>query len=177
MTNRLLLHRRALALWHTPGMDDDAKDGAAVRIPPPLVYLGAVVAGVLMHAFVAPLPIGLPLAPRIVVAAAAALVSLAFMGFAIQLFRRTGQDPKPWATTPEIISTGVYRVTRNPMYVGMALLQIAIGVGLANGWIVIAVPVVLVVVYLTAIRHEEAYLERKFGHAYSDYKESVRRWL
>ena len=158
-------------------MDDHAKDGAAVRIPPPLVYLGAVIAGVLMHAFVAPLPVGLPIVSRIVVATAAAVSSLVFMGLAIKLFRRTGQDPKPWATTPEIISTGVYRVTRNPMYVGMALLQIAIGVGLANWWVVIAVPVVLVVVYLAAIRHEEAYLERKFGRAYSDYKESVRRWL
>ncbi len=158
-------------------MDDSAKDGAAVRIPPPLVYLGAVIAGVLMHAFVAPLPVGLPIVSRIVVATTAAVSSLVFMGLAIKLFRRTGQDPKPWATTPEIISTGVYRVTRNPMYVGMALLQIAIGVGLANWWVIIAVPVVLVLVYLTAIRHEEAYLERKFGRAYSDYKESVRRWL
>ncbi len=164
-------------MWHTPGMDDDAKDGATVRIPPPLVYLGAVVVGVLVHEFVAPLPIGLPLVLRIVVGAAAAVSSLVIMGFAIRLFRRTGQDPKPWATTPEIISTGIYRITRNPMYVGMALLQIAIGVGLANWWIIIAVPVALVVVYLTAIRQEEAYLERKFGHAYTDYKESVRRWL
>jgi protein-S-isoprenylcysteine O-methyltransferase Ste14 len=158
-------------------MNDNGKDGAAVRIPPPLVYLGAVIAGVLLQAFVAPLPIELSIVSRIVVAAAAAVSSLAFMGFAINLFRRTGQDPKPWVTTPEIISTGVYRVTRNPMYVGMALLQIAIGVGLANWWVIIAVPVALVLVYLTAIRHEEAYLERKFGRAYSDYKASVRRWL
>jgi protein-S-isoprenylcysteine O-methyltransferase Ste14 len=99
------------------------------------------------------------------------------MGFAINLFRCTGQDPKPWATTPEIISSGVYRTTRNPMYVGMALLQIAIGVGLANWWIIIQVPIVLVIIYFTAIRHEEVYLERKFGRAYTNYKESVRRWL
>ena len=158
-------------------MADDVKDGAAVRIPPPLVYLGAVIAGVLVHAIVAPLPIGLPLVLRIVAATVTAVSSLVIMGFAITLFRRTGQDPKPWAMTPEIISSGIYRITRNPMYVGMALLQIAIGIGLANWWVIIAVPVVLVVVYLTAVRHEEAYLERKFGRAYSDYKGSVRRWL
>ncbi len=164
-------------MWHTPGMVDDAKDGAAVRIPPPLVYLGAVIVGVLVHGFVTPLPIGLPIVLRISVAASAGVLSLVFMGFAINLFRRTGQDPKPWAMTPEIISTGIYRVTRNPMYVGMALLQIAIGVGLGNWWIIILIPVVLVLVYLTAIRHEEAYLERKFGRVYIDYKHSVRRWL
>jgi protein-S-isoprenylcysteine O-methyltransferase Ste14 len=141
-------------------MDDNAKDGAAVRIPPPLVYLGAVMFGL-----------------RITVGAAAAVLSLVLVVLANNLFRRTDQDPKPWVTTPEIISTGVYRITRNPMYVGMGLLQIAIGVGLANWWIIILVPVVLAIVYLTAIRHEEAYLERKFGAAYTDYKELVRRWL
>ncbi len=52
-----------------------------------------------------------------------------------------------------------------------------IGVGLANLWIVVLVPAVLSIVYLTAIRHEEAYLESKFGQSYTDYKASVRRWL
>lgn len=164
-------------MWHTPGMEDNAKDGAAVRIPPPLVYLGAVIVGVIAHAFAAPLPIALPLGLTIIVGAAIAVSGLVMMGFAINLFRHTGQDPKPWVTTPEIISTGIYRVTRNPMYVGMALLQIAIGVGLANWWIIILVPIVLVIVYLTAIRQEEAYLERKFGAVYTDYRQAVRRWL
>ena len=158
-------------------MGDDAKDGATVRIPPPVVYLGAVIAAVLVHAFVAPLPFGLPIVLRTIVGGSAAVLSLVFMGFAIDSFRRTGQDPKPWAMTPEIISTGIYRVTRNPMYVGMALLQIAIGIGLANWWVIVAVPMVLVIVYSTAIRHEEAYLKRKFGRVYIDYKHSVRRWL
>ena len=48
----------------------------------------------------------------------------ALMMGAFGLFRRTGQDPKPWESTPEIISTGIYRFTRNPMYVGLALIQI-----------------------------------------------------
>jgi len=58
-----------------------------------------------------------------------------------------------------------------------ALMQIGIGIGLGNGWIVALVPPVLLVVYFTAIRHEEAYLERKFGETYAKYKASVRRWL
>jgi protein-S-isoprenylcysteine O-methyltransferase Ste14 len=158
-------------------MDETTRDGAAVRIPPPLVYLGALLAGVILHAFVLPLPLSLAPGVRTALTAAAALLGLASMGGALRLFRRTGQDPKPWEPTPEIISTGVYRFTRNPMYVGMALLQIAFGVGLANGWILALVPVVLAVVQRTAIRHEEAYLERKFGETYTRYKRSVRRWL
>ena len=153
------------------------RDGAAVRVPPPLVYLGGVIAGVVIHWLVLPLPLGLSAAARIALTAAAALLGILLMGGAIRLFRQTGQDPKPWEPTPEVVSTGVYRFTRNPMYVSMALLQIAIGVGLANGWILALVPPVLVIVYGTAIRHEEAYLERKFGETYASYKRSVRRWL
>jgi len=107
----------------------------------------------------------------------AALMGLAMIRSAFGLFRRTGQDPKPWESTPEVISTGIYRFTRNPMYVGMALIQLAIGIGLGNGWIVALVPAVLGVIYAIAIRHEEAYLERKFGKIYTEYKASVRRWL
>jgi protein-S-isoprenylcysteine O-methyltransferase Ste14 len=158
-------------------MDDNKRDGAAVRIAPPLVYLGAVIVGVVLHAFVMPLPIGLSPELRIAVGAAATLPGLVLMGGAIGLFRRTGQDPKPWESTPAIISTGVYRITRNPMYLGMAFVQIAIGVGLANWWIIALVPVVLVIVHATAVHHEEVYLERKFGDEYARYKGSVRRWL
>ena len=158
-------------------MDDIASDGAAVRIPPPLVYLGAVLIGVLVHAVVTPLPTQLPLGLTVTLSAAAALAGVVLMGLAIVSFRRTGQDPKPWVTTPEIISAGVYLRTRNPMYLGLALLQTALGVGLGNGWIIILVPIVSVIIYFTAIRHEEAYLEGKFGTVYTDYKRSVRRWF
>ena len=153
------------------------RDGAAVRFPPPLVYLLAVVVGGLLHVFVAPLSIPLSWIPRTVLAFAAAGAGLALVGAALGLFRRTGQDPKPWESTPEIISSGIYRYTRNPMYVGMALVQTGIGIGWGNGWILAFVPVVLGIVYAIAVRHEEAYLERKFGETYTTYKGSVRRWL
>ena len=153
------------------------EEGATVRIPPPLVYLAAVVTGMVLQAFVLPLPLGLALAVRIGAAVVTALLGALIMGGAVVLFNCSGQDPKPWTPTPEMISGGVYRFTRNPMYVGMALLQAGIGIGLANGWVVALVPVVLIVVYRTAIRHEEAYLTHEFGDAYLDYKKSVRRWL
>jgi len=158
-------------------MDDNEKDGAQVRIPPPLVFLGGVIAGVVVHAFVMPLPIGLSAGLRIAAGVIAAVPGLVLLAGAIGLFRHTGQDPKPWKSTPEIVSTGVYRITRNPMYVGMALLQIAIGVGLANWWVIILVPVALAIVHATAVRPEEDYLQRKFEDEFTRYKTAVRRWL
>lgn len=162
-------------------MNDDAnntvEEGAAVRFPPPLVYLIAMIVGVLAQAFVAPLHLDFSSSFRIGGAVVIACISVPLMASAISLFNRSGQDPKPWAVTPEIITSGIYRFTRNPMYVGMALLQVAVGVGLASGWILAFVPIVLVIVYVIAVRHEESYLEQKFGSIYTDYRASVRRWI
>jgi protein-S-isoprenylcysteine O-methyltransferase Ste14 len=158
-------------------MSDEERDAAAVRVPPPFVYQLALVLGVLRHWLAWALPLELPSALRIGLASAAILAGIALVASAFGLFRSIGQDPAPWTPTPEIVTTGIYRVTRNPMYVGMALLQFGIGIALANGWIVAFVPLVLAVVYATAVRHEEAYLERKFGEGYLVYKRSVRRWL
>jgi protein-S-isoprenylcysteine O-methyltransferase Ste14 len=141
------------------------------------VYLLTILAGVLMHLIVYPLRLDLALGLRIGLAVAAALAGIGLVGAALGLFRRTGQDPKPWVSTPEIISTGVYRFTRNPMYIGLALVQAAIGIGAANGWILALAPVWLVIVYFIAVRHEEAYLAGKFGADYIEYTKRVRRWL
>lgn len=158
-------------------MESHEHDGAAVRLPPPLVYLGALVAGGLLHELVRPLPLGLGPLLRAGLAIGAILLGVGMVSAALGLFRRTGQDPKPWKSTPEVISSGVYRFTRNPMYVGMGLLLAGIGVAWANAWLLLLVPPVLAVVHATAVRHEEAYLERKFGESYRAYKRSVRRWL
>jgi protein-S-isoprenylcysteine O-methyltransferase Ste14 len=156
---------------------ENRTDAAPVRIPPPLVYLGALILGGLWHSQVIPFPIALPLGFRLGIATVLGLAGVALIAGALRLFRETGQDPKPWETTPSICSTGVYRVSRNPMYVGMALLQASIGVGWGNGWILALLPVSIALVYASAIRHEEEYLEAKFGDEYRDYKRSVRRWL
>lgn len=158
-------------------MDDGDLDGAAVSIAPPLFYLGGVLAGVFLHALVYPFDLGFSMADRIGAGAIAAIAGVVLVTGAIGLFRRTGQDPKPWKPTPEIVSTGVYRLTRNPMYLGMAFLQMAIGFGLSNGWIVVLVPAVLAVVHVLVVRREESYLESKFGDEYLRYKAAVRRWV
>ena len=157
-------------------MSDANRDGAAVRFPPPAVYVLALAAGALLQR-VLPLPIPLPIPLRVAGAIALLGAGLALMAGAIGLFRKSGQNPAPWTSTPELIGSGPYRFTRNPMYVSMALLQAGLGVAAANGWIVLLVAPVVAIIQSIAIRHEEAYLERKFGAPYVAYKQRVRRWL
>lgn len=158
-------------------MDSVTRDGAAVRLPPPLVFLLALVAGIVLHLLAAPLRVALPDTLRVVASVTFAAIGLGLIGAAIGLFRRTGQDPRPWKSTPSIIADGVYRYTRNPMYVGMAAVLAAIGIGAANGWLLGLVPLALAIVHVTAVRPEEAYLEEKFGAEYLAYKRRVRRWV
>ena len=136
-----------------------------------------IVAGVLVHRYAVALPLDLPLGVRIGSASVAGVLGLVLMGGAVVRFRRTGQDPKPWTPTPEIVAAGVYRLTRNPMYLGMAMIQAALGIGLGNGWILVLVPALVAIVHVTAVRHEESYLTRKFGERYTRYKAAVRRWI
>jgi protein-S-isoprenylcysteine O-methyltransferase Ste14 len=157
--------------------ESDPSDGAAVRFPPPLVTLIALAVGLLLQHFVRPITLPLAGPARYGLGLVVLVAGISLIAAALGRFRSTGQNPEPWASTPEIISTGVYRFTRNPMYVSLGLLQAGIGVMLANGWLVLLVPLMWAGIYIVAIRHEEAYLERKFGSRYTDYKKSVRRWL
>jgi protein-S-isoprenylcysteine O-methyltransferase Ste14 len=72
---------------------------------------------------------------------------------------------------------GIYRHTRNPMYLGMTMIQLGIGAVLGNVWIMALSIASLTIVHLTAVRPEEEYLTERFGDAYVQYKKRVRRFL
>jgi len=76
-----------------------------------------------------------------------------------------------------LVNTGIYRYSRNPMYVGVSLFLFALGIFLDDGLALLMIP--LFVVYLTyfQIIPEERALEKRFGDEYHEYKKSVRRWI
>ena len=153
------------------------REGASVRVPPPVVFVGFAILGAAGERYIGEIPSAVDLPARIAFAVALGLAGVLFMVGAMRLFVATGQDPKPWRPSPELIAAGIYRVSRNPMYIGMALLQASIGVAIGNAWIVLLVPMSMATVHWIAIRHEEQYLGDKFGEAYVQYKRAVRRWL
>ena len=158
---------------------NEEKDHAAVRFPPPVVGILTIVIGYALGQYV-PLmdDFLLPAPARYIVGGAIVVVAGYLFGYLpIKQFGKIEQDPKPWTTTPEILVDGIYKYTRNPMYLMMVLVCIGFSIILDEVWVLILAPVCGFVIYLTAIRHEEVYLEEKFGDSYREYKKNVRRWI
>jgi protein-S-isoprenylcysteine O-methyltransferase Ste14 len=159
-------------------MDANAapSDHADVTVLPPILYLASILLGVAIHWIV---PIGFVAGGRFRALVGIVLVAagFAFGGWAFAFHRSTSQDPDPRKPTPELIPGGPYRFSRNPMYVGMALVQTGIGIALGNAWILLLVPPTMWINQRYVIEREEAYLARKFGEPYAAYRASVRRWL
>ncbi|HKW62929.1 MAG TPA: isoprenylcysteine carboxylmethyltransferase family protein [Candidatus Acidoferrum sp.] len=150
--------------------------GAKVRFPPPLVYLASILLGVAIR-YALPLPNP---ADGFIMRAAGIAVILAGFWLIIEawkLFKRTGQDPKPWTPSPELLFGGPYRFTRNPMYVGLTCIQVGLGLALSNLWIALLAAFSLLTVHFIAVLPEEKYLAEKFGHSYTGYVIKVRRYL
>ena len=93
------------------------------------------------------------------------------------LFRRAGTPIRPFLPSTALVTSGPYRVTRNPMYLGMAgtLLGVAVLMGSLTPFVVI--PAFMALITERFILGEEAKLEAAFGRDYLEYKSRVRRWL
>jgi protein-S-isoprenylcysteine O-methyltransferase Ste14 len=155
----------------------DGERGARVRFPPPLVYLASILSGVGMRYTVGPLAVAGYRYLALTAGVAIILGGLWLIVGAWKLFKRTGQDPKPWKPTPEIVLSGPYRFTRNPMYLGLTCIQIGVGLALNNLWISLLAAFSLLTVHFIAVLPEENYLTEKFGDSYRVYLVKVRRYL
>ena len=91
--------------------------------------------------------------------------------------KRAGTDPIPFNPTTRIVAHGLYRFSRNPMYLGFALCTFGLAILVDSAWMLLALPIGLVLVDRIVITREERYLGRKFGDEYLNYKRRVRRWL
>lgn len=155
----------------------ESGDGAKVRFPPPLVAILSLLLGVAMH-YSRPLArMPLSATARIALGVLIFIAGLIPAVWARIHFIRTGQSVIPWKPTPELIFQGPYRYTRNPMYVGLTLMQIGIGIAFDVLWISLLAVITLTIIHVIAVRPEEAYLTQKFGDPYRDYLNRVRRYI
>jgi protein-S-isoprenylcysteine O-methyltransferase Ste14 len=151
---------------------------AGVIARPPLLFLAALLLGFVSDRL---LPLPLPV-PRIdlvhwIIAGSLILIGLALAAAGIRNFSRAGTPVPTNEPTRALVTTGVHGWTRNPIYLGMFLVYGGIGLAARSPWILIfTLPLALTIRYGVVAR-EEAYLERRFGDPYRDYKTRVRRWL
>ena len=99
------------------------------------------------------------------------------MPLVLRRFRRAGTTFDVRKSASALITEGPYRFSRNPSYVSLTLLYLGIGILLNNGWILILVAPVFLVMDLWVVRREERHLEATFGEEFLRYKATVRRWL
>lgn len=105
------------------------------------------------------------------------LIGFAVQGTTIAEFRKSNQQPSVKAPTTTLITAGLYQYSRNPMYLGAALIHLGVGISTGSIWVLVTCILAITMVHFLAILPEEAYLDRKFGAEYRTYQASVRRWL
>lgn len=151
------------------------RDHASVKIHPPVLLLLHLLAAFLLN-WILPLPLAFP---QILVwlGHALALIGIGLAVGAVSQFMRARTTLDPHGSVSEIVTSGPYRFSRNPIYLGFVCLLIGLSFIFKSYWGLILAPVLMVLMYQLVIRHEEAYLEEKFGEAYLSYKSAVRRWL
>ncbi|MDP9563286.1 MULTISPECIES: methyltransferase family protein [Rhizobium/Agrobacterium group] len=152
-------------------------DSAGVRFPPPLIYLGALLLGLLAERFVSLRSFGIDWRLLATTGVLLFVAGVAMMLAAAGLFRRLGTNAPPTQPTTLIVTTGPYRWTRNPMYLAMALIYAGLAIGFDGPIALTLLPLVLIIIQTQVIAREERYLEAKFGDEYRRYKVEVRRWL
>jgi protein-S-isoprenylcysteine O-methyltransferase Ste14 len=147
----------------------------AMPIPAPVVFFGLLILGFLLNW-------ALPLAFIPKLPAQIAGLIIAFLGFLIGVsgiivMRSAHTSPNPRKPTTALVEKGVFRHTRNPLYVSMFVLFLGIAVFTNVLWLILLLPLLFVIVDRWAVKPEESYLERTFGDSYLQYKKRVPRWV
>lgn len=158
----------------TPNSNADTDDRPRGFPAPVLLPLAGIPAGLLLDLALPPVPGG---AVRSLLGVILAICGLVLIFSAVATMFRRGATPIPNRPEPVLIVAGPYKISRNPIYVGDLVGLTGIALIFGSLGILVFVPLIVVLLRMFVIRPEEAYLERRFGRSYADYRQRVRRWL
>jgi protein-S-isoprenylcysteine O-methyltransferase Ste14 len=171
----LLLARGNMEPSHQTNAQD--RDSPNVLFMPPLMFLICLISGIALGNL---LPCGFPWvsdAMRFLGGGVLTLAGFTFVIIGYGRFRALKVTVKTIRPASSLVTGGVYRFSRNPMYIGLVLTLAGLGAIAGNPWLSSTmVPMALYLNYYV-IPREETYLQRRFGESYSAYCASVRRWL
>lgn len=162
-------------VYLVPTVERPPRDTPGVRFPPPALYLAGILLGALVQHFV-PMPflphdLHLPLGNGLVVLGVLIIVTGA------STIIGGGSTINPAGAAKHLMTGGIYRFTRNPMYLGLAIVHLGVAASLNSLWILLFLPIVIVLMNILVIQREEAHLTRQFGAEYESYRQRTRRWL
>lgn len=151
---------------------------AGVKVPPPLIQLGFVGLGRALE-FAVPLaqvPEAWLLPGRVLgVFVIAAGIGLILM--AARKFRRAHTRLEPWKPTTVIVDSGLYGISRNPIYLSFQIVHLGIALVVPSAWIALTILPAVLTIRTYVIAREERYLASAFGEVYLAYQRRVRRWI
>ena len=144
-------------------------------VHPPIVALMFIVMAYFLGRFV-PLSFSAPVILRYIG------LTLTFVGFLLGIgafieFRKARTTLDPHGSVKHLVTSGIYRFTRNPIYLGFLLMVIGLPLNSGLYWGILLAPFYVLMMNRLIIQHEEAYLKSKFGKAYTGYMSHVRRSL
>ncbi|MCH4268466.1 MAG: isoprenylcysteine carboxylmethyltransferase family protein [Brevundimonas sp.] len=152
-------------------------DHAGVLTPPPLIYLAFLLVGFGIGRLIGEPSLGLAVEWRRGLAFVLVIGGLLLDGIAAGTFRRLGTPPEPWKPTTALATGGLYRFSRNPIYLGFGLTYIGFAVAMDSPIALAMLLPCLIVIDRFVIAREERYLSARFGAEYEAYQGRVRRWL
>ena len=154
----------------------DTTDTAHVIVHPPVAWALAVIIGLVLNWLIplSLLPAALPVGW---IGTVVFVLAIALGVWAVITMTRAGSNVPANRPTTLIVEHGPYRWTRNPIYFGMFLGQIGLAIAFNSLWLLMTLLPFALVIRYGVISREEAYLKRKFGDAYRNYRSRVRRWL
>ncbi len=159
--------------------DDEpsSKDHPDVIAPPPVIFGGILLLTLALDLIVGGPDFGLPSKPQMTIGLILSMTGFVIIAIAAFQFRAVDTPLEPWMPTTAIVTTGLYALSRNPVYVGMAVGYLGLSLLSDRLMTLAGLPAALVIVHYGVILREEHYLAVKFGEAYRAYKRRVRRWV
>ncbi len=147
--------------------------GPGVRFPPPVIVVAALI---LAWGLQRLLPIQLG-PPAVALGGMVIFLAMGWVGWALLVLVRAGNDPRPDKPDAAFVVAGPYRFGRNPIYFGFLLFLAGVALSWGTLWAWLAVGAVFLALDLYVVRREEAYLRARFPESYPAYAARIRRWV
>lgn len=156
---------------------ENKKDSPGVYIPPPLFYVLTFLAAVFIQKKIPIDASVFHLQLTKIVGIVLLITALFFLITSFIKFFKSKNTLILIKPASSLQTNGIYNISRNPMYAGLAFIYLGLTCLIGNWWNIILFPILFIILQQFVIKKEEEYLARAFGVKYADYKNKVRRWL